>query len=137
LRPSRQLTRPDTILDLEDDTGAGIAPKIKIGLSLAPEFENDFKHFMDTVDANVSGLNNTNQVLHAGVLTLGNTLRLMKNIMDIVADVRSIIAGYFLFLNLMTWWACQQAHPILKASWVVMSSVYVVRNCIHKSTLQV
>ncbi|KAF8169539.1 hypothetical protein BJ912DRAFT_1067147 [Pholiota molesta] len=98
-----ELLENDTTLDLEDETGAGIAPKIKIGLSLAPESENDFKRFMDTVDANVSGLNNTNQVLHAGVLTLGNTLRLMKNIMDIVAD----------------------AHPILKASWIVMSSVYV------------
>jgi hypothetical protein len=62
---------------------------------------------MDTVDANVSGLNSTNKVLDAGILTLGNTLRLMKNIMDVVADVRLIIADYFLFLDLLTWWACQ------------------------------
>lgn len=96
MHPSRKLTRSDITLDLEDETGTGIAPKMKIGLSLVPESENDFKRFMETVDANVSGLN-TKQVPQAGVLTLGNTLRLMKNIIDVVTVVRSIIENHFLF----------------------------------------
>ncbi|KAF8162138.1 hypothetical protein BJ912DRAFT_299382 [Pholiota molesta] len=56
---------------------------------------------METVDANISRLNNASQV-STGISALGRALQLTKNIMDNVAE----------------------AHPILKASWTVMSSVY-------------
>jgi hypothetical protein len=51
---------------------------------------------METVDANISRLNNASQV-STGISALGRALQLTKNIMDNVAEVCSIIANRFYF----------------------------------------
>ncbi|KAF8199449.1 ankyrin repeat-containing domain protein [Pholiota molesta] len=95
-----ELLENDTPLDLGNDTGNEIVSKVKISLSLIQEPEDSFKRLMETVDANVSRLKNSQ--VPAVVSTLGNALLLTKSIVDAAAN----------------------AHPILKISWTVMSSVY-------------
>jgi hypothetical protein len=87
----QKLTLLDTPLDLGNDTGTEIVSKVKISLSLIQEPEDSFKRLMETVDANVSRLKNSQ--VFAVVSTLGNALLLTKNIMDVAANVGSIIAN--------------------------------------------
>ena len=72
----------DTSIDLKDKTGAAIASKIKIELSLVSE---PGETFMKGVDADISRLDGV--VGSVPISALGKALQLTKSIMDIVANV--------------------------------------------------
>ena len=69
-------------IDLKDKTGAAIASKIKIKLSLVSEPNETF---MKTIDADISRLDGA--VASIPISALGKALQLTKSIMDIVANV--------------------------------------------------
>ncbi|KAF8954305.1 hypothetical protein BDZ97DRAFT_2081794 [Flammula alnicola] len=95
------LLENDTPLDLTDKKGDPISAKMKMGLSRVSESDSNVKTFMEKVDADVSRLPSNKAVINTAT-TVGKALQLTKNIMD----------------NL------SQAHPILNASWTVLSRVY-------------
>ncbi|KAF8960073.1 hypothetical protein BDZ97DRAFT_1358391 [Flammula alnicola] len=88
-------------LDLTDKKGDPISAKMKMGLSRVSESDSNVKTFMEKVDADVSRLPRNKAVINTAS-TLGKALQLTKNIMDNLSHV----------------------HPILKASWTVLSRVY-------------
>ncbi|KAF9471988.1 hypothetical protein BDN70DRAFT_516117 [Pholiota conissans] len=92
-----ELIESDTLVDLKNLNGVVIAPKVKISITLVP---NDFKSFMKSVDENASRLENLSR--SSTLNALDKTFQVTKSIMDSVAD----------------------AHPILKTSWIVISTVY-------------
>ncbi|KAF9480554.1 hypothetical protein BDN70DRAFT_856548, partial [Pholiota conissans] len=96
-----ELLESDALIDLEDKDGTTITPKVKVKLTLVPTSGDNFQTFMETISTNVSHLDNTGRA-PAVLLALGRAFELTKAIMDIVSN----------------------AHPILKASWTVMSTVY-------------
>jgi len=115
-----QLIENDATLDLVDETGTKVAA-IKVKLCLVSEPEQDFMkrveldlaHFnnngvlagvtSDVVSAVQTG-NVAAQTLSSCIVPLGKALQLIVKFMDGIAD----------------------AHPILKVSWTVLSSVYKV-----------
>ncbi|KDR77543.1 hypothetical protein GALMADRAFT_407344 [Galerina marginata CBS 339.88] len=74
---------------------------MKIALSPISKSEDYIKEFMEKVDADVARLS-SNDALSSTVSTLGQVLKLTKKIMD----------------------QFSQVHPILNASWTVVSSLY-------------
>ncbi|KAF8955682.1 hypothetical protein BDZ97DRAFT_1764582 [Flammula alnicola] len=100
------LLENDTLLDLTDKKGDPISAKMKMGLSRVSESDSNVKTFMEKVDADVSRLPSNKAIINTAS-TLGKALQLTKNIMDNLShDVGD------------------QAHPILKASWTVLSRIY-------------
>ncbi|KAF8954322.1 hypothetical protein BDZ97DRAFT_490998 [Flammula alnicola] len=95
------LLENDAHLDLTDKKGDPISAKMKMGLSRVSESDSNVKTFMEKVDADISRLPSNNAVINTAT-TVGKALQLTKNIMDNLAH----------------------AHPILKASWTVLSRVY-------------
>ncbi|KAF9479769.1 hypothetical protein BDN70DRAFT_833908, partial [Pholiota conissans] len=96
------LLESDANIDLTNENGAVIIPKVKIDLSVEPMTNQGFKTFMESVDLNISRIETTR--LPVGLATIGAVLQITANIMDVVSDV----------------------HPILKASWTILSAVYSV-----------
>jgi hypothetical protein len=96
----RKLICIDATIDLKDKAGAGIisGAKIKINLSLVPEPEGTFKSYMETVDADVSRLQNALDNASTPALVLDGALQLTKNIIDIVAGVRR---SYFILFYII------------------------------------
>ncbi|KDR71050.1 hypothetical protein GALMADRAFT_802997 [Galerina marginata CBS 339.88] len=88
-------------LDLTDKEGNPVRAKMKMVLSPNPESDDNIKKFMEKVDADVSRLP-SNDTVWSTVSTVGKTLQLTKNIMDNLSKV----------------------HPILNASWTIVSSLY-------------
>ncbi|KDR66751.1 hypothetical protein GALMADRAFT_1359322 [Galerina marginata CBS 339.88] len=88
-------------LDLTDEKGIAIPIKMKIALSPIAESEHYIKEFMEKVDTDVSRLS-SNGTVASTVSTLGQVLKLTKNIMDQLS----------------------KAHPILSASWAIVSNLY-------------
>lgn len=117
----RKLTRLDATFDLKDETGAKIIAKIKIDLSLV---DTNFKTFMEDVDNDISRLGSPSNP-HAGIPALGMAWSLTKNIMDNIADVRYC---YSFSLSSRADLLHGKAHPILKASWTIISYVYKVNS---------
>jgi hypothetical protein len=76
----RELTGPDTVLHLADDTGMPIVAQIKIKLSLVSE---PAPGFMDGVDADVAHLDG---VLVGTSAHVDNAVSIVK-LMDSIADV--------------------------------------------------
>jgi len=93
------LLENDTSFDLTDK-GVVLAAKLKIAFSLIPGSGDNIKEFMKRVDDDVSHMSS----LPSSLSSLGQVLISTKAIMDRVS----------------------QAHPILKASWTIVSSVYEV-----------
>ncbi|KDR71040.1 hypothetical protein GALMADRAFT_802023 [Galerina marginata CBS 339.88] len=87
--------------DLMDKKGDPVRAKMKIALSPTSESDDDIKVFMERVDTDVSRLPSHGTMWNT-VSTVGKTLQLTKNIMD----------------------SLSQAHPMLKASWTILSSLY-------------
>ncbi|KDR72361.1 hypothetical protein GALMADRAFT_770093 [Galerina marginata CBS 339.88] len=81
--------------------GNAIPIKLKITLSPIPESEDYIKQFMEKVDADISRLS-SNDAVTSAISTLGQVLKLTKTVMDHLS----------------------KAHPILNASWAIVSSLY-------------
>ncbi|KAF8190524.1 hypothetical protein BJ912DRAFT_925653 [Pholiota molesta] len=102
-----ELLNNDATFDLKDEHGAEVTSKskIKINLCLVPESKDTFEIFMKSVDDNISHMKSGVLASAGNTLILGGlgtVLQLTKSIMDAVAGT----------------------HPILGASWSVMSAVY-------------
>ncbi|KDR68857.1 hypothetical protein GALMADRAFT_936036 [Galerina marginata CBS 339.88] len=78
---------------------------MKIALSPISKSEDYIKEFMEKVDADVACLP-SNDTVSSTVSTLGQVLKLTKKIMD----------------------QFSQVHPILNASWTVVSGLYQVNH---------
>ncbi|KAF9473019.1 hypothetical protein BDN70DRAFT_415214 [Pholiota conissans] len=98
-----ELFENGTTIDLTAKDGAKTASKIQISLSVASlsTHDEEFKRFMESVDANISRLDKHVQ-MPAGLATIGIALQFTKKILDIVTT----------------------AHPVLNASWTVLAAVY-------------
>ena len=79
---------------------------------------------MEKVDADVSHLSSNDAVVNT-VSTLGQVLELTKTIMDKLSKVRH---SMFIDVHRKSADRDDQAHPILDASWTIVSSLYQV-NC--------
>ena len=100
---------------------------MKIVLSPISRSVDDIKEFMEKVDADVSHLSSNDAVANT-VSTLGQVLELTKTIMDKLSKVpHSMPVG----LHIKLADRGDQAHPILDASWTIVSSLYQV-NCLTK-----
>ena len=100
---------------------------MKIVLSRISGAVDDIKEFMEKVDADVSRLSSNDAVANT-VSTLGQVLGLTKTIMDKLTKVRHTMS-----IDPHSKLADRgdQAHPILDASWTIVSSLYQV-NCLTK-----
>ncbi|KAF8962153.1 hypothetical protein BDZ97DRAFT_2059804, partial [Flammula alnicola] len=105
-RQSCRFTRKYTPLDLTDKKGDPISAKMKMGLSRVSQSDSNVKMFMEKVDADVSRLPSNKAVINTASI-VGKALQLTKNIMDNLSHEVG-----------------DQTHPILKASWTVLSRIY-------------
>jgi hypothetical protein len=103
--------------------GISIPAKMKIVLSRISGSVDDIKEFMEKVDADVSRL--SSNAVTSTVSTLGQVLELTKTIMDKLTKVRHSMP---VDLHSKSADRGDQAHPILDASWTIVSSLYQV-NC--------
>ena len=102
--------------------GISILAKMKIVLSRISGSVDDIKEFMEKVDADVSRLS-SNDAVTSTVSTLGQVLELTKTIMDKLSKVRHSMS---IDLHSKSADRGDQAHPILDASWTIVSSLYQV-----------
>ncbi|KDR70450.1 hypothetical protein GALMADRAFT_885433 [Galerina marginata CBS 339.88] len=86
---------------LTDEEGTAIPIKLKIALSPIPQSDDYVKQFLEKVDANISRLTKSGTV-ETTASALGQVLKLTKMVMDRLS----------------------QAHPILNASWMIVSTIY-------------
>ena len=95
---------------------------MKIVLSPLSGSVDEIKEFMEKVDADVSRLSSNDAVANT-VSTLGQVLELTKTIMDKLTKVRHSMS-----IDPHSKLADRgdQAHPILDASWTIVSSLYQV-----------
>ena len=100
---------------------------MKILLSRISGSVYDFKEFMEKVDADVSRLS-SNDAVTSTVSALGQVLELTKTIMDKLSKVRHLMP---VDLHIKSADRGDQAHPILDASWTIVSCLYQV-NCSTK-----
>jgi hypothetical protein len=118
-------TLSDASFDLMDKKGILLPAKMKIALSRISGSIDNIKEFMDKVDADVRRLP-SNDALPSAISTLGKVLQLTKNIMDRLSQVRH---QWLLYIDPHSKSADrEQVHPILNASWTIVSSLYQV-NC--------
>ncbi|KAG6913684.1 hypothetical protein DXG01_005184, partial [Tephrocybe rancida] len=101
--------------DLTDEKGIPVHIEMKIALSPISKSEDYIKKILEKVDADVSRLP-SNDAMANSVSTLGQVLQLTKTIMDRLS----------------------QAHPILNASWTVVSSLYqiLLEQAVQETDLQ-
>ena len=94
---------------------------MKIALSRISGSVDNIKEFMEKVDADVRRLP-SNGAVPSAVSTLGKVLQLTKNIMDGLSQVRH---RCLLYIDPHSK-SADQVHPILNASWIIVSSLYQV-----------
>jgi hypothetical protein len=130
-------------LGLKDKVGSPVQAHIKIKLSLLANFA---EAIMQGVDARLPRLNENKllstlsggidaatssapvgydavQTLGTYITPLGQALQLIVKIMDNVADVGFPTLYIYISRYILNRF---QAHPVLKVSWIVLSSVYKV-----------
>ena len=95
---------------------------MKIVLSRISGSVDDIKEFMEKVDADVSRLSSNDAVVNT-VSTLGQVLELTKTIMDKLTKVQHLMS---IDPHGTSADRGDQAHPILDASWTIVSSLYQV-----------
>jgi hypothetical protein len=106
-----------------DKKGILIPVKMKIALCRISGSVNNIKEFMEIVDAHVRRLP-SNDAMASAVSTLGIVLQSMKKIMDEFSQVRH---KCLLHTDPHSKSADRdQVHPILNASWTIVSSLYQV-----------
>ena len=103
--------------------GISIPVKMKIVLSRISGSVDNIKEFMEKVDADVSRL--SSNAVTSTVSTLGQVLELTKTIMDKLTKVQYSISMP-IDLHIKSADRGDQAHPILNASWTIVSSLYQV-----------
>src|SRR5258708_40287874 len=94
---------------------------MKIVLSRISGSVDNIKEFMERVDADVSRLSSNDAVSNT-VSTLGQVLELTKTIMNKLTKVRHLMSTP----HGISADRGDQAHPILDASWTIVSSLYQV-----------
>lgn len=141
----RELTSSDTKLDLTDDKDRTVLAGLKFKLSVISEPAIDFmrrvdddierlreNHLLtsalgknvDTTAAVVRTNNGAAKVLGSCIVPLGKTLQLVVKVMDGVSAVLVLVPCHATLCSFCRYH--QQAHPILKVSWTVLSAVYKV-----------
>ncbi|KAG6905954.1 hypothetical protein DXG01_016698 [Tephrocybe rancida] len=105
----------DASFDLTDEKGIPVPIEMNIALSPDNKSEDYIKKFLEKVDADVSRLPSNDAVANS-VSMLGQVLQLTKTIMDKLS----------------------QAHPILNASWTIVSSLYqiLLEQAVQETDLQ-
>ncbi|PPQ93035.1 hypothetical protein CVT25_006741 [Psilocybe cyanescens] len=93
----------DASFDLTNENGHAVPLRMKIALSPAPKSDDDIENFLKEVDNSASKLKKKEGVLSTAS-SIGQALRSIKAIMDNFSQV----------------------HPVLNASWVVVSGVYKI-----------
>jgi hypothetical protein len=107
----------DTSFDLTDKEGI-LTAKMKIVLSRTSGSDDNIEEFMKKVDDDVSPMSS----LPSNLSTLGQVLQITKAIMDQFSQVVHLSS-----INLiMAADRGDQVHPILNASWTLVSIVYQV-----------
>jgi len=128
----------DASLHLTDKKGDPVLATMKIDLSRLSDSDSNIAKFMEKVDAGVSRLPSNNDAMGSILSTVGKALQLNKKIMDNLSQVCIVTSVPVAFRA-----NCDhgdQVHPILKASWTVLSCVYEVNRpteCLRTDTTNV
>ncbi|PPQ94485.1 hypothetical protein CVT25_013768 [Psilocybe cyanescens] len=89
--------------DLTSESGLAVPLRMKIALCPAPKSDDDIENLLQEVDNSISKLKNRESVLGTAS-SIGQALQLIKAIMNNFSQI----------------------HPVLNASWVVISGVYKI-----------
>jgi hypothetical protein len=99
--------------------------KVKIVLSRISGSVTNIKEFMEKVDADVRRLPSNSAVMSTAS-TLVKVLQLTKNIMNQLSQVRHQCLCILTLVVSISADRGYQVHPILNASWTIVSSLYQV-----------
>ncbi|PPQ85939.1 LOW QUALITY PROTEIN: hypothetical protein CVT25_001795, partial [Psilocybe cyanescens] len=93
----------DASFDLTNENGLVVPLKMKIALSPAPKSEDDIENLLKEVDNSASKL-----IKREGVLSTASSIG------QVLQSIKAIVDNF------------SQVHPVLNASWVVVSGVYKI-----------